>query len=115
MRLTEQCVLEHAVWLDLIKWCLEQTFLFELVIVIVVHRRELLSLILISKCEYVFVLRTHFFVQEFQIRSALVLDIIRFVGLVVPVCFLLPLLVLFFFLVLIGEVEVVFLFSFFAV
>jgi hypothetical protein len=37
-------MLEHAVWLDFVERCFEEAFLFELVIVVVVDRGELLSL-----------------------------------------------------------------------
>jgi len=57
---------------------------------------------------------TYLFVQELQIGSALILDILGFVCFIVPVGFLLPLFILLFF-VLVREVEVVFSFGFFAV
>ena len=95
--LTEQCVLEHAIWLDLVKRCLEETFLFQLIIVIVIDRTELLCLILVSLrlehqewCIYLFI-------QEVEISGTLVLDILGLVRLVVPVSFLFPLLVFLFF------------------
>lgn len=44
-RLTEQCVLEHGVRLDLVQRCFEEALLLELIIVIVViDTAELLSL-----------------------------------------------------------------------
>ena len=46
MQLTEQCVLEHAVWLDLVEGCLKQALLLKLVVivVIVINRAKLLRL-----------------------------------------------------------------------
>jgi hypothetical protein len=56
----------------------------------------------------------YLFVQEFEICGTLILNILWLIGLGVPVGFLLPLLIFFFF-VLIGKVEVVFPLGFFAV
>jgi hypothetical protein len=41
-------MLEHAIWLDLVQRCLQEAFLFELVIVVFVDRGELLSLFTVS-------------------------------------------------------------------
>lgn len=43
-------MLEHGVWLDLVKGRLQKTFLLQVVIVIILHRRELLGLVLVSVC-----------------------------------------------------------------
>jgi hypothetical protein len=92
-------MLEHAIWLDLVKRCFEEAFLFQLIVVIIiVESTELLSL----------------FVQELEVGGALVLDILRLVRLVVPVCLLLPFLVLFLF-EFSGVIEVVFLLGFLTV
>ena len=91
-------MLEHAIWLDLVKRCLEEAFFFQLIVVIIVESTELLSLV----------------VQELEVGGALVLDILRLVRLVVPICLLLPFLVLFLF-EFGGVIEVVFLLGFFTV
>ena len=107
-------MLEHAVWLDLVKGRLEKAFLFELVIIVILNRRELLGLVLINICNIVCLSETYLFVQELQIGSALILDILSFICFIVPVCFLLPLFILLFF-VLVCEVKVVFSLGFFTV
>src|SRR5690242_5887821 len=92
-------MLEHAVRLDLVKRSLEKALLLEFVIVIViVDTAELLGL----------------FVQELEVSSALVLDFL-FVGLVIPVSFLLPLLIFLVVLILICEVKVILPLSFLTV
>jgi hypothetical protein len=91
-------VLEHAIWLDFVKRRLEQAFFLQLIVVVIVECAELLSL----------------FVQELEVSSALILDILGLVCLVVPVGFLLP-----FFIFLLFEVsrvvEVILLLGFFPV
>jgi len=69
---------------------------------------------LVSICKSVQSRASYLFVQELEICGTLILYILWLVSLGVPVGFLLPLLI-FFFLVLIGEVEIVFPLGFFAV
>lgn len=107
-------MLEHAVWLDFVEWCLEKAFLFKLIVVLIIDRGEFLGLQLVSMCKCVQSRASYLFVQEFEICGTLILNILWLIGLGVPVGFLLPLLI-FFFLVLIGEVEIVFPLGFFTV
>jgi len=37
-------MLEHAVWLNLVEWCLEKAFFFELIVVFIIDRGEFLGL-----------------------------------------------------------------------
>jgi len=55
-----------------------------------------------------------FFVQEFQVRRALVLDVFHLVGFVLPVGIGLPL-VVFFLFVIIAKVKILFFGGFFAI
>jgi hypothetical protein len=55
-----------------------------------------------------------FFVQEFEIRSALVLNVLNLIGFVLPVSVGLPLVVIFLFVV-IAEIEILFFGSLFAI
>ena len=99
MQLTKQRMLEHAIWLNLVERRLEERLFFKLVIVIIiVDAAKLLSL----------------FIQEFEISRALVLDLL-FVGLVVPVGFLLPFLVFLVILILVGKIKIIFPLSFLTV
>lgn len=107
-------MLEHAIWLNLIERRLQEAFLFELVIVVILDRRELLGLVLISICDCPQICLTYLFVQELQVRSALVLDVLSFVCLIVPVGFLLPFLILLF-IILVREVKIVFPLGFFTI
>jgi len=56
----------------------------------------------------------YFFVQELQICSTLVFDVLCLICFIIPVGFLLPFLI-FFFLILVRQVEVVFSLCFFSV
>ena len=107
-------MLEHAVWLDFVEWCLEKAFFFELVVVLIIDRGEFLGLQLVSICKSVRSQASYLFVQELEICGTLILNILWLFGLGVPVGFLLPLLVFFFF-VLISEVEVIFPLGFFTI
>jgi hypothetical protein len=91
-------MLEHAIWLDFVKRRLEKAFFLQLIVVVIVEGTELLSL----------------FVQELEVGSAFILDILGLVCLVVPIGFLLPLFVFLLFEVS-GVVEVVLFLGFFAV
>jgi hypothetical protein len=91
-------MLEHAVRLDLVKWRLEETLLFQLVVIIIGNRGELLS----------------FFVKELEVGGALVLDVFRFFRFVGPLILVTPFFLVFF-LIVASIFEVVLLLSLFAV
>lgn len=59
-------------------------------------------------------LRSYLFIEEFEVRGALVFDILRLFSLVIPVIVLFPLFVILV-LVVITKLEIVFLFGLFAV
>jgi hypothetical protein len=92
-------MLEHAVRLDLVQWRLEETLLFQLIVIIIIgNRGELLS----------------FFVEELEIGGALVLDVFRFFRFIGPLIFVTPFFLVFF-LIVAGVFEVVLLLGLFAV
>jgi hypothetical protein len=77
---------------------------------------ELLSLVAISTLVYrsLHDERTYLFIEELKVSSALILDVLGFIILVLPVSTSLPLVLIFVFVV-VAEVEIFFLGCFFAV
>jgi hypothetical protein len=95
---TKQRMLEHAIRFDLIKRRLQETLLFQLIVIIICHGRELLR----------------FLVEEFKVSGAFVLDIFFIFGFSSPLVLITPFFFVFF--IIVGRVlEVIFFLGIFTV